>query len=179
MDPVVGNLLASGLGLLANAVAVKGRRAMSEQTGVNLDQPNLSQESLVALKRYQAEHEEELLNLKLEDNRLELGELTALLADRKDACKRETEIATSEHAPLVNRIASPVIAFATILLTFVLFYVAVFSNLALGDGKKDVILYILGVLSAISTQIFSYYFGSSQGSAEKTRAINDMLEARR
>lgn len=92
------------------------------------------------------------------------------------APERPDEGASRDRAPLLGRIAGPLIAFATILLTFSLFYATLFTNLA--DGRKDVILYILGVLSAISTQIFSYYFGSSQGSAEKTRAINSMLEAK-
>jgi hypothetical protein len=41
---------------------------------------------------------------------------------------------------------------------------------------KEIMLYVLGVLSAILTQIFGYYFGSSRSSAEKTRAINEILD---
>jgi flagellar basal body-associated protein FliL len=33
---------------------------------------------------------------------------------------------------------------------------------------KDILIYILGVLSAAVTQILSYYFGSSQGSKDKS-----------
>ena len=32
-------------------------------------------------------------------------------------------------------------------------------------------MYILGVLSAVLSQIYSYYFGSSAGSAEKNRGL--------
>lgn len=39
---------------------------------------------------------------------------------------------------------------------------------------KDIILYILGVLSSIITSIYSYYFGSSRSSAKKDEAISDM-----
>jgi hypothetical protein len=42
--------------------------------------------------------------------------------------------------------------------------------------QKDLVVYILGVLSAVVTQIFSYYFGSSQGSARKTDQINQALQ---
>jgi hypothetical protein len=45
----------------------------------------------------------------------------------------------------------------------------------LQEGGKDVALYILGVLSAISTQIFSYYFGSSKGSSEKNDQMKVLL----
>lgn len=40
--------------------------------------------------------------------------------------------------------------------------------------KKEIILYVLGVLSGILSQIYSYYFGSSQGSATKTDIISSM-----
>ena len=39
------------------------------------------------------------------------------------------------------------------------------------SSQKEIILYILGVLSAIASQIFSYYFGSSKGSARKDETI--------
>jgi hypothetical protein len=42
--------------------------------------------------------------------------------------------------------------------------------------KGDVVIYILGVLSAIVTQIFSYYFGSSMGSADKNKIIESMQD---
>jgi hypothetical protein len=179
MLPMVGTLLSSGLSLLANAVLVKGKDYVKEKTGVDLDKPMLSQQDLVSLKRYEAEHEDELLKLKLEDNELDLEELKTYTADTQNARKRETGIATNEKAPLLNRIAGPVIAFSTILLTFALFYIAIFTDFDPNQtGRKEVILYILGVLSAIATQIFSYYFRSSQGSAEKSRTIDNLLEAR-
>ena len=38
-------------------------------------------------------------------------------------------------------------------------------------SQKEIILYILGVLSALLTQIYSYYFGSSRGSSRKDETI--------
>jgi hypothetical protein len=35
-------------------------------------------------------------------------------------------------------------------------------------------LRLLGVLSTILTQVFSFYFGSSQGSVDKNKTIADM-----
>jgi hypothetical protein len=37
---------------------------------------------------------------------------------------------------------------------------------------KEIILYVLGVLSSALTTILGYYFGSSKGSSEKNHAIN-------
>jgi hypothetical protein len=40
--------------------------------------------------------------------------------------------------------------------------------------QKEIILYILGVLSAVLTQVYSYYFGSSRGSARKDETISKL-----
>jgi hypothetical protein len=56
-------------------------------------------------------------------------------------------------------------------LSFTLFGVLIGFNNRIAAESRDIILYILGVLSAIITKIFSFYLGSSQGSQDK----NDML----
>ena len=43
-------------------------------------------------------------------------------------------------------------------------------------AEKDIIIYVLGVLSAICTQVVSYYFGSSQGSAQKQTQIDKLMK---
>lgn len=88
------------------------------------------------------------------------------------ARNREIQVATSEKAPLINKIVTPIIAIGVILLTFVLFYVLMFKQVG---NEKDIIIYVLGVLSAISTQIVSYYFGSSQGSAQKQKQLDKLI----
>lgn len=88
------------------------------------------------------------------------------------ARNREIQIATAEKAPLINKIVTPLIAMGVILLTFILFYVLMFKQVG---NEKDIIIYVLGVLSAISTQIISYYFGSSQGSAQKQKQLDKLI----
>ncbi|MFZ4856832.1 MAG: hypothetical protein ACOYL3_10585 [Desulfuromonadaceae bacterium] len=39
---------------------------------------------------------------------------------------------------------------------------------------KDIIMYILGVLSSALTTILGYYFGSSKGSSDKTTTLNSI-----
>jgi hypothetical protein len=88
------------------------------------------------------------------------------------ARNREIQIATAEKAPLINKIVTPLLALGVILLTFILFYVLMFKQVG---NEKDIIIYVLGVLSAISTQIVSYYFGSSQGSSQKQKQIDKLI----
>jgi hypothetical protein len=79
--------------------------------------------------------------------------------DRQDARNREIQLATNDKVPFINKIVTPVLALG------VLICVEVTSE------AKDILIYILGVLSAAVTQILSYYFGSSQGSKDKSDEI--------
>ena len=95
--------------------------------------------------------------------------------DRDSARKREAEIAVADAAPTINKIITPVLAIGCIFLSFVLFYIVAFDTSVFSNANKDIIIYILGVLSAIDTQIISYYFGSSTGSTEKTKTLESMI----
>lgn len=99
----------------------------------------------------------------------------AFLQDVASARTRESEVATSEHAPYLNKIIVPVLALGILLLTFGLFAFVLFDKGSIDPTRKDILIYVLGVLSAIATQIVSYYFGSSKGSQDKNAAIDGML----
>lgn len=98
---------------------------------------------------------------------------TAANTEMESARNREVQIATSEHAPLINKIITPLIALGVIGLTFALFYMVMFKS---WGTEKDVVIYILGVLSAVTTQIIAYYFGSSSGSKEKSDQLKSLMK---
>jgi len=91
--------------------------------------------------------------------------------DISSARNREIQVQTSEHATKLAKNVSPILAFATTFLTMLFFYILVFKPNSISDDSKEIVLYILGVLSAILTQIYSYYFGSSAGSAAKSQTL--------
>lgn len=95
--------------------------------------------------------------------------------DRASARNREAQVATSADAPTINKIILPVLAIGTLVLSFVLFYIVAFDNDLVTTRNKDVIIYILGVLSAIDTQIVGYYFGSSSGSTQTRAFLENMV----
>lgn len=95
--------------------------------------------------------------------------------DRKSARDRESQVAASADAPYVSKVIVPVLAAGVLLLTFGLFYVVVFQSVAVDPSRKDIVIYVLGVLSAISTQIVSYYFGSSKGSVDKSSVLDHLV----
>ena len=43
-------------------------------------------------------------------------------------------------------------------------------------SRKDILIYVLGVLSAVATQVVSYYFGSSSGSNQKNDILKDAIK---
>ncbi len=111
------------------------------------------------------------MQYEIDMRKLDVAEQKNIFDDKASARNRETAIQTSPGSTKLGKNVSSYLAILTTLLTFTLFYILVFKSETLENASKEIILYILGVLSAIITQIFSYYFGSSLGSAAK----NDML----
>ena len=105
------------------------------------------------------------------------GELTKIaneVKDRSDARNRELQIATSDAAPLLNKLVTPILALGSVILSFSLFAVLIFIDVK--AEAKDILIYILGVLSAAVTQILSYYFGSSSGQADKEEKLKELTK---
>ncbi len=105
---------------------------------------------------------------------LDLKELEVHAKDRDSARIREVELAKSEHAPYINKIVTPVLALGVMALSFSLFATLIFVEVK--PEAKDILIYILGVLSAAVMQVLTYYFGSSQGSKEKDDKIKGLLK---
>jgi hypothetical protein len=175
LAPIVSQLLTNGLGLIANAVMAKGKDYVEKKFDVKLT-PEMTSEDLTRLQMAQMEHEEELLRIKLEDNKLDLAKYELSLKDTGNARKREIEIATAENAPLLNKVITPILALAIIGITMGLFSMVMFDNTPVEPSRKDILIYVLGVLSAVSTQVASYYFGSSSSSKEKTDALKEAIK---
>jgi len=173
--PIVTALLGKGLNLVANAVMAKGKDWVENKLGVEL-KPDMTSEDYAKLQIAQMQHEEELLKLKLEDNKLDLQELDLRLKDTSDARKREADIAVSEKAPLLNKIVTPVLALGVTAITFILFGILMFDSSPVEPSRKDILVYVLGALTAISTQVISYYFGSSIGSKDKSAQLDRVLK---
>ena len=175
IQAILTPLLGNGLNLVANAVMAKGKDYVEKKLGVEL-KPDMSSEDLAKVQIAQMEHEEELLRLRIEEDKLDLAELELRLKDTDSAREREVQISTSDKAPLLNKIVTPVLALSILLLTFVLFGVVMFNDTPVEASRKDILIYILGVLSAIASQIVSYYFGSSQSSKDKTDALKEAIK---
>jgi hypothetical protein len=104
----------------------------------------------------------------------QLAELEFQAKEMDSARQREMQIATSEFAPTLNKIVTPVLALGTVALTFMLYAVIIFTDV--DEQSKDILIYVLGALTSAVTMVLGYYFGSSAGSKEKDQKIKDLMK---
>ena len=71
MMPLIQTLLTNGLGLVANAVMAKGKEFVEDKLGVKLA-ADMPPEQIAQIKIAEMEHEEELMKLRLEENKLNI-----------------------------------------------------------------------------------------------------------
>ena len=107
----------------------------------------------------------------------QLAELEAMGKEMESARNREIQIATSEFAPMLNKIVTPVLALGTVGLTFILFGVIIFVDV--DAESKDILIYVLGALTSAVTMVLGYYFGSSAGSKEKSQQLDEILDKKK
>jgi hypothetical protein len=103
----------------------------------------------------------------------QLAELEAMGKEMESARNREIQIATSEFAPMLNKIVTPILALGTVALTFILYGIIIFTDV--DEQSKDILIYVLGALTSAVTMVLGYYFGSSAGSKEKSSQIDELL----
>jgi hypothetical protein len=85
----------------------------------------------------------------------------------------------SEQGSGISKNIHALLAFGIMAMTFTLYTVVIIGGNKEGFLKpetKDIVIYILGALTTVATQVVSYYFGSSSGSADKSRAINALTK---
>jgi hypothetical protein len=174
MAPFIAGLIKFGLPLLANAVASKGKEWVEEKTGVKL--PDLTgaeppPEVLLQLKQLEFDKQQLLIDAALDNRKLDVELVKVDAEDRDSARDREIKVGESEHVPQIGKITTPVLALFTVLGFFAvlvaLIYCAV-QGYTLQDGLKEVLYIMLGVLGTQTNSVYSYYFGSSSGSAQKS-----------
>jgi hypothetical protein len=107
----------------------------------------------------------------------ELAQLEAQVKEMQSARDREVQIATSEFAPMLSKIVTPLLALGTVGLTFILFGVIIFVDV--DTDSKDILIYVLGALTSAVTMVLGYYFGSSAGSKEKSAQLDDIMEKKK
>jgi hypothetical protein len=149
---IVSGLINKGMPKVADAVLEKGIDYVQDKMGVKLKpEQEMTDDDVKDLRARAMQHTEFMAEQQVKE-----------MANARD---RELKLATDANVPPLVKLVTPLLALGVVTLSFILFAVLIFVNVQ--PEAKDILIYILGVLSAAVTQILSYYFGSSMGSKEK------------
>lgn len=110
---------------------------------------------------------------------LSLQEKQAYLGDTASARENQSRVQETEHGSWLAKNVHPILALSIMALTFILYWWVISASKDpefLKSGAKDIIIYILGALTTIATQVVSYFFGSSAGSADKSKTLNVLAQ---
>ncbi|WP_075187656.1 hypothetical protein [Teredinibacter haidensis] len=112
----------------------------------------------------------------LETSKLGLEERKAELVDTASARENQSRIQESVNASWLSKNIHPILALGIIGLTFFMYFWIIYRGWGAieGTGMKEIIIYILGALTTVSTQVAAFFFGSSQGSKDKQKALSDI-----
>lgn len=162
-------------GFFANIFST-GASTLVEAIGDAIDKNITSDEEKKALENELAKAQ---IQYELDKAALGLKTVEAYLGDIDSARDNQSRVQESEHSSWLAKNIHPLLSIAIIGLTFWLYWLIIFTDGNLLDGnKKDIVIYILGALTTVSTQVASYFFGSSQGSADKNKTIMDFANAK-
>jgi len=149
-----------------------GATKLVDSVGNVLDEVITSREEKLQLANELAKAE---MQYQLDVQKMNNEERAMILGDVQNARQREVQMQTSEATKL-NKNLMPYLTLGTIVITMLFFYILVFRPQSITPESRDIVLYVLGILSAILTMIYSYYFGSSAGSAVKNGTISNLIK---
>jgi hypothetical protein len=112
------------------------------------------------------------MTMKLKELDLEYAKLDQ--QDRDSARKAYAQVATSEYATHLEKAVVPILALGVVGLAFMLIAILMFVNTP--QDQQQIIIFALGFITSAAGQVLSFYFGSSQGSKDKTKEIQDMIK---
>ena len=112
------------------------------------------------------------MTMKLKELDLEYAKLDQL--DRDSARKAYAAVATSEYATKLDKAVVPILALGTVALAFGFIGLLMVKDVPV--DQQQMIIFALGFITSSAGQVLSFYFGSSQGSKDKTKEIEGMMK---
>jgi hypothetical protein len=112
------------------------------------------------------------LTLKLKELDLEYAKMDA--QDRDSARQAYAKVATSEYATKLDKAVVPILALGTVALAFGFIGLLMIKDVPV--DQQQMVIFALGFITSSAGQVLSFYFGSSQGSKDKTKEIEGMMK---
>jgi len=161
--PILTTLASKGLDLIGSAILAKGKDVVEKELGVSIEDELSTPEGTEQLKNLQMQHEEKLLELSLEDKKLDQNYFKLEVDDAASARTREIAIATNEEAGWLNRNLVPIMALTVILGGGVML---VYTQ------ETDLRMAVVGMM----TMVLGYYFGKSSSEWRKDSTISRLTD---
>ncbi len=155
------NLFSAGASSLVEAVG----NAIDKNITSDEEKKELENELAKASMQYDVE----MATLGLEDKK-------ASLADTASARENQSRVQETENASWLAKNVHSMLAIGIVGLTFFMYFWIVQGDMKTisDNGVKEIVIYILGALTTISTQVVAFYFGSSQGSKDKQKSLSSI-----
>lgn len=112
------------------------------------------------------------LTMKLKELDLEYAKMDA--QDRDSARKAYSEVATSQYATKLDKAVVPILALGTVTLAFGFIGLLMVKDVPV--DQQQMVIFALGFITSSAGQVLSFYFGSSQGSKDKTKEIEGLMK---
>ena len=102
----------------------------------------------------------------------DIDRFKAEVEDRDSARKAHAEVATSANSTQLDKAVVPVLALGVVGLAFLLIAVLMFVDTP--DNQQQLVIFALGFITSAAGQVLSFYFGSSQGSKDKSEMMKGL-----
>jgi hypothetical protein len=117
---------------------------------------------------------------KVTENPVKVAEEPAMPVDGTEdskaaAAQRALDILSSPNSSWLARNITPIMGLVVLAFAFVFFVFVLRYDFNKTGMQKDIVVYMLGVISTLVTMVVGYYFGSSKGSSDKAKVIANQL----
>jgi hypothetical protein len=166
-------LISKGLSLVGNAVLTKGTEWVEEKTGLDLNKSELTPQDTITLRQFEMEHEEELMKMKLEEDKLTKAIDEMYLVDTQNA--RGMQVAALEQE---DKLAKNFIYYFAIFWSLAAAgYICAITFMNIPETSIRFADTILGfLLGTIVAQIISFFYGSSKSSKKKDDLVSQLSQ---
>ena len=161
-------LAAKGLSILANAIMAKGKEVIEEKIGMKIPE-NPSDKDLIELKIKTMEHEEELVRLAIEKEKLSLEEIKIDNANTDSARNMNANIQGSQFASSLAKNTAYFIDILIVASTLIVAGLLIFVDISVSN--KEIAFAAMGSLMTLCGTVVNFHRGSSSSSKSKDETI--------
>lgn len=166
--PIVSMLAEKGLGLLGKALDAgedKVTSLVEEKTGIKLsEKQELTQDDVMTLKKFEAEHELELSRIALSDKQEDNRHTESIYNKAHDSYDKKSDMADIIAKQIIDR-NLPLIGILVLVNVIILYFLQ--ENASLIAIVSNLIGIAIGNLFSERQAIINFFFGSSLGSKLK------------